>query len=236
MHKPLTSKPQLPSKRKPQCGSTARQSRLRASAARQARRGGWGVNAQGGTRSLCSEPPRSISLALLWLYEVFGEPPRGRKSTLNMYDVFRGGGVEKIWRVSCYLFMVFFCSFFLFFFLMLYFSCCDTAWRSRKLRSEGAVCLEPGTKAIRLLYSYRSRSFDGKPWCVQKKKQKTKNHRPHHCHHLLCQCCWQARARSSVTWMLASDVWPRPWSDVLYSLTYPSFKKGWTLTCYSVSV
>lgn len=231
MHKPLTSKPQLPSKRKPQCGSTARQSRLRASAARQARRGGWGVNAQGGTRSLCSEPPRSISLALLWLYEVFGEPPRGQESTLNMYEVFRGRRKDL---ASLLLFIFrFFCWFFFVLFLMLYFSCCDTAWRSRKLRSEGLPASNPEQKQ----YAFLQLQVSSIRWetlvCPEKK---TKKHRPHHCHHLLCQCCWQARARSSVTWMLASDVWPRPWSDVLYSLTYPSFKKGWTLTCYSVSV
>lgn len=79
MHKPLTSKPQLPSERKPQWGTTARQSRLRASAARQERRGGRGANAQGGTRSLAllwTAAEHFVS-SIVWLYEVFGEPPAG---------------------------------------------------------------------------------------------------------------------------------------------------------------
>lgn len=106
MHKPLTSKPQLPSERKPQCGTTARQSRLRASAARQERRGGRGANAQGGTRSLAllwTAAEHFVS-SFVWLYEVFGEPPAGG---VAHWTCTRCSEEKKIWRISCNLFVLF---------------------------------------------------------------------------------------------------------------------------------
>lgn len=100
-------------------------------------------------------------VALLWtaaehfissfvtLRGVWRTSSRAGKHTEHVQSVQEGGGKDL---ASLLLFIYgFFLFFFFVLFLMLYFSCCDTAWRSRKLRSEGAVCLEPGTKAIRLL-------------------------------------------------------------------------------------
>lgn len=75
---------------------------------------------------------------------------RAGKHTEHVQSVQEGRG-KDLASLLLFIYGFFFVLFFFVLFLMLYFSCCDTAWRSRKLRSEGAVCLEPGTKAIRLL-------------------------------------------------------------------------------------